>query len=61
MIFATQEMMTHRLRELQDEAARVRIKEPAPARKGHMPAPQAVLFRGRWTSLRQLAIEALNL
>ena len=61
MIFATEEMMAHRLRELQDEAARVRIKAPKANRPGRMPAPQAVLFRGRWTDLRQLAIDTLRL
>ena len=61
MIFATQEMMTHRLRELRDEAARVRIKAPKSTDAGRMPPPQAVLFRGRWTDLRQLAVDTLQL
>jgi hypothetical protein len=61
MIFATQEMMTHRLRELRDEAARVRIRDPKPASAGRLPVPQAVRFRGRWTDLRQLAVDTLQL
>jgi hypothetical protein len=60
VIFATHKTMAYRVRELRDEAARVRIKAPKSAR-GRMPAAQPVLFGGRWTDLRQLAVDTRRL
>jgi hypothetical protein len=57
MIFATQEMMKYRLRELKAEAARTRMKAPRASREERTPPPRVVLFRGRRTNMRQLAID----
>ena len=57
MIYATQEMMKYRLRELRAEAAKVRVKEPRANREESTPPPRVVLFRGRRTNMRQLAID----
>jgi len=58
--FATKEMIDYKLQELQAEAGCLRVKEPRANREERTSLPRVVVYRGRLTSLKQLAIEAMR-
>ncbi len=57
--FATEEMIGYKLQELQAEAVRLKVNAPRASREERTSPPRVVVYRGRSTSLEQLAIEPL--
>ncbi len=58
--FATQEMIGHKLRELQAEAGRLKVKAPRANQEERASPPRVALYRGRSASLEELALEPAN-
>ena len=56
--FVSEEMVGYKLQELRAEAGRLKIQAPRAHREERTPPPRVVVYRSRFASLAQLAIES---
>ena len=56
--FVSEEMVGYKLQELRAEAGRLKVQAPRASREERTPPPRVVVYRSRFASLAQLAIES---